>query len=990
MLLTMRSIKRWVAALLVSSASACFVPQPVTDDGATDVSEASIDASADVAPRGDDGGALGCAISTRAPVDIPARGASTTVSGVWRRFDDRAWNSPSGPCSIVNRGDHAFPFTLTERATVEFSVTSRTVDADAGATVPDLKLALRRQCDSSEGELMCDLDSGLGANPALRATLEPGTYFLIVDGDAIDGRIGVAYDLSISNIADDPRGTCAGALSWTAGTTVESDTQYGSTTHRPCYAFGPTGREVFFRYVLPPRTRSMLHVSTSSADWRAIVLARESCDSNSCVSIGDATNIASLVNGGSAPRAFIVSVRAAELGTGGAFTLSDSLSELPPPPAGALCETAITVPSSTTLTGQTASASVERRGDACTLLTDPGREAFTYYRVVVAPNHTLAVHARPDAGNSARLLLFEGCSPTECLRTPSGGATLGTRGAYRNRTATDKLITIAVGSGSRSEARFDLDVRLLAPSTNTTCASSAELSPSSSVIAAGPVDSSTANPQVECAPDVMGSVEFYRVTVPARQAAFVDFAPFNPHTQNQGILRIADACDSRACVTNSRRVSGMVLNNTSDADRQYTVTLGGDARFGDVVGAITARVLPPAPNALCSAARVVADGETVAMQSSAAAIEQRSSSTCGVNERDSSGYANQLYYQVVVPALRSGVVRVRPTGVEPASVAVFAGCSPTTCTASGSSTAGREASVRVTNSTMSPQTYVVAASAGAQGSPSAFSLSYAVMPTPLNTSCAAAIELTPGSVALNQNQSDATEANRLSSCAPSADGRVLYYSATVPSGQGLVLNAMPVGAGAERAFWRLSSSCDSMSCIESAQREVHWLNTGASSQTIIATLGSATAAMSGASDVSMRLFVPRAHSTCATAVALAPRATMTMQDTAAGGDPRWDGCSAVPTRAQLSMLGPRQLYYSVTVAPGERAQITLSSFVGGRATAVVFEGCSATVCTNVDQSFLADRQIISWRNESAAPQTFLVGVGPSDILRSSQYTITRE
>lgn len=985
----MRAIET-VAVLLLSSAASCVVPPSSQGDGATDVPDAWSDASADIVPWVEGGGAFGCAVPTRAPIDVPARGASTTVSGVWRRFDEHAWNSPSGPCAITNRGDHAFPFALSERSTVEFSVTSRAIDGDAGATGPDLKIALRRQCDSSEGEVACDLDSGPGANPALRATLDPGTYFLILDGDAIDGRISVAYDVSISNIADDPRGTCAGALSWTAGTTVEGDTRFGSTAHRPCFAFGPTGREVFFRYVLPPLTRSMLRATTRSADWSAVVLARESCDSNSCVSVGDATNVASVVNGSASPRAFIVSVRASELGTGGAFTLSDSLSMLPPPPAGAICETAVTVGPNTTLTGQTASVGVERRRDTCALLTDPGRESFTYYRVVVAPNHTLTVQARPDEGSSARLLLFEGCSPTECLRTPSGSATLGTYGAYRNRSASDKVITIAVGSGLQSEARFDLDVRVLAPSTNTTCATAATLSLSSPVIAAGAFDSSTANPHVECVPDATGNVVFYRMTVPARQAAFVDFSPFNPHTQIQGTVRVADGCDSRSCVTSSRSPAGMVLNNASDADREYIVTVGGDARFGDVVGALTTRVSTPAPNATCAAARVISDGETIAMQSSEAALERRSLSTCEIDASGLSGYANQLYFQIVVPAQRTGVVRVRPSSGAPASVSVFASCSPTACASSATSLAGRDAIVRVANTTLAPQTYVVAASAGEQRTPSAFSLSYAVMPSPMNTTCAAALELTPGVDVLNQNQSEATETNRLSSCMPSADGRVLYYSAAVPAGQGVVLNAMAVGAAANSAVWRTSDSCSSITCLANASRELSWVNTSASSRAIIATLGSASSATSGAFDVSMRFFAPRAHSTCATAIALAARTTLAMQDTAAGGEQRWDGCSAVPTRAQLSTLGPKLLFYSVTVAPGERARITLSSFVASRATAVVFEGCSATACTNVDQRNLADRQITSWRNDTGAARTYLVGVGSSDTLLSSQFTIERE
>lgn len=106
----------------------------------------------------------------------------------------------------------------------------------------------------------------------------------------------------------------------------------------------------------------------------------------------------------------------------------------------------------------------------------------------------------------------------------------------------------------------------------------------------------------------------------------------------------------------------------------------------------------------------------------------------------------------------------------------------------------------------------------------------------------------------------------------------------------------------------------------------------------------------------MRLFVPRAYSTC----------------------------------AQLSTLGPKLLVYAVTVAPGERARITLSSFVASRATAVVFDGCSATACMNVDQRNLADRQITAWSNDTAMTRTYLVGVGSTDTLVSSQFTIERE
>ena len=101
-------------------------------------------------------------------------------------------NDFTGSCgSSANSGDNVYSFTLEHPTSVKFETLK------INNSIPyDTVLHLRRECDDQSTQIACNDDAGEGVLSKLEVTLDPGTYYLIVDGYSTSNR--GPYRLAIS------------------------------------------------------------------------------------------------------------------------------------------------------------------------------------------------------------------------------------------------------------------------------------------------------------------------------------------------------------------------------------------------------------------------------------------------------------------------------------------------------------------------------------------------------------------------------------------------------------------------------------------------------------------------------------------------------------------------------------------------------------------------------------------------------------------------
>jgi hypothetical protein len=130
-----------------------------------------------------------CAVA--APLIEHRRVSATTQGGA-----DRFSTSCSGRDAPATGPDRVFRFTLASRSRVGLTVTAPTFDA---------AVALRRVCgdDGAGGaaELAASCESGSGHEVELERTLEPGTYWVVVDGQTPNDQGAFTLDYAVVSAA---------------------------------------------------------------------------------------------------------------------------------------------------------------------------------------------------------------------------------------------------------------------------------------------------------------------------------------------------------------------------------------------------------------------------------------------------------------------------------------------------------------------------------------------------------------------------------------------------------------------------------------------------------------------------------------------------------------------------------------------------------------------------------------------------------------------
>ncbi|MBJ73096.1 MAG: hypothetical protein CMN31_17455, partial [Sandaracinus sp.] len=167
-----------------------------------------------------------------------------------------------GPCAQGNAPERVYRLEIEQRAQVSVALQS----AYDGA------LYILRQCGQVGSIVDCNDDAGDTSHSRLDTTLEPGTYYLVVDGY---GSAAGAYELLVNvsplrPIAD----ICADAPPLAAGQAASGTTQGGADYFQATCAGGARSPDKVYRLDVPQRSRLRLRQNT---DHDGALYVRSAC-----------------------------------------------------------------------------------------------------------------------------------------------------------------------------------------------------------------------------------------------------------------------------------------------------------------------------------------------------------------------------------------------------------------------------------------------------------------------------------------------------------------------------------------------------------------------------------------------------------------------------------------------------------------------------------------------------------------------------------------
>ncbi len=219
-------------------------------------------ASGEVTRRG--GGAGTCGSPFAAPAGRPLSG--NTAQGSSRM---------QGSCANGNAPEHVYKIDVERRSQVSVRV-------EAGF---DASLYLLGECGQAQSEVRCndDAQSGDTSQSRLDVSLDPGTYYAVVDGY---GTNAGEYEMLVSmSPLREVRSICAEAAALTAGRSVNGTTEGKPDNFQASCAGGARSADNVFRIEVPQRSR--LRVRQQSDHDGALYLRSDCSEATSELACND-------------------------------------------------------------------------------------------------------------------------------------------------------------------------------------------------------------------------------------------------------------------------------------------------------------------------------------------------------------------------------------------------------------------------------------------------------------------------------------------------------------------------------------------------------------------------------------------------------------------------------------------------------------------------------------------------------------------------------
>jgi hypothetical protein len=261
-------------------------------------------------PEGEPVAGDGCSDATPLSVRMVPGAGSATVSASGDTFPAR--DDVSGSCGGKGAPDVVYRLDLDRRSRLSAQLSSE--------EAPHLLLAWRG-CGGAATEVGC--------GRSLDTTVDPGTYFLAVDGFRPDAFGRFDMDVAVEDVSGQAV-ACASApilpLGRTTGTLAGAGDNFGTS----CVggAFGAGGPDRVYKLVVPARTTVDLSLTTSG--FEASLALRKTCADGASASLAEIECETNRITQSLEPGTYWVVVNSATPSHGGAYTLhNDRVAEDP-------------------------------------------------------------------------------------------------------------------------------------------------------------------------------------------------------------------------------------------------------------------------------------------------------------------------------------------------------------------------------------------------------------------------------------------------------------------------------------------------------------------------------------------------------------------------------------------------------------------------------------------------------------------------------------
>ncbi len=524
---------------------------PMLDSG-PDEMDAGMDAGSDGgADAGTDGGFDGgtdagpeCALGVDGALAIPDT-VTARLAG--------ASGNPSTSCTTdVGTGGPEAVYTLevTTPTTVEI-----TADSTFGVAV-----AIRAACDDPLSEVACGRSTAPmpGTMSAIvRASLDPGTYFVIVD--TLGFGVGGDVTLSIDTFTPPAHSACGAAMPAVDGSAFAGeDLDMATSSAGECD--GVPSNALYYSVVVPAMSGLSVTLSPAPPTFGMATFAvLDGCTGATCL----AENTTYL-NTTATDETVIVAVR----GTG-TVTVAFDLFAIA---ANGTCATARAITPSTPIVGDRTMFG-GANPDTCFpgLAAEPTRQTL-YYSVSVPAGDLLTVRATPaPVFEGLQISLLDGCTAATCLASAGTfpGAMSGALEAYYENTGASAQPVIIAVTGADPTA-FDLAIGLAPAPTNDVCAMATTVT-DGTTLPFEYVGSATDTRETACLPAATGPVVYYRASIPAGETLTVGASTI---AGGQTSVRILNACAATTCLASG--VGSAAFTNTRGTSRNVTIAVGID------------------------------------------------------------------------------------------------------------------------------------------------------------------------------------------------------------------------------------------------------------------------------------------------------------------------------------------------------------------------------------------------------------------------------
>jgi hypothetical protein len=411
------------------------------------------------------------------------------VQGVLRGMS----RNPSTTCTRQKSAggpESVYLLTITARTTVELETVSNL----------DTVLAIRTACDDPLTEVACNdnpplngggtggfgggpvmvvppsppvgvADAGVppapgsGLDARLRATLNPGTYYVIVDEAAPYG-VGGPYTLKVSSSTPVAHASCSGAKMLTDGLKLPAE-ELDVALEKPPSCSGAEPRPaLYYAARIPSGQRLTVRAQPTGGDtaWSPVIELLSGCTNGRCLGKDTSDQFGNkqlrYVNNGPAAEDVIVAVSASTMVSGATYALSASIGD---PIVNGTCSAARPLSDGLVLHNQDLSEGEVSQGGTC----GPGGGPSLFYSVSLLPQQQLSVvlssNTAPGDPNIPRGLVFMSlrgsCSGIDCR---IGG--MGERIDYTNSSGgVEKLILEVTTFPGLPPQVFDMMVSMPLP-----------------------------------------------------------------------------------------------------------------------------------------------------------------------------------------------------------------------------------------------------------------------------------------------------------------------------------------------------------------------------------------------------------------------------------------------------------------------------------------------------------------------------------------------